>query len=145
MNHEAVHITLPKSSKKEVITMKNGKEIKTEKINEDADGTDRMIYKDQGNTFTHPFSCYLDFESTLHNCQGNRNFEDKTQRYQRHEINSCGLKYNCQHSQNNEPIEIINDGNPEEVIKQTIEKLEEYAMKSYKISNKMKYLTQCQV
>ena len=43
-------------------------------------------------------------------------------------VNSCGIKYNCIYDKYSEPIKIINNENPEEVLKQTIETLKEYTI-----------------
>ena len=64
--------------------------------------------------------------------------DNNTQKYQRHVANIFGLKHNCIHEEYSKPIKIFNSGDPEEVNKNFIETLEEYAINSYKLiqSNK---------
>src|SRR3569623_1735661 len=66
-NHEAVRAVLP---------------VK-------ASGKDVIVFKNYDKTFQHPFSVFLDFESTLV-----MNIEEEG-KYQKHICNSAGLKYNC--------------------------------------------------
>ena len=100
----------------------NGKEIKANNITE---------FKNHNHTFKHPISCYLDFESTLENFEDDK--DKSTQKYQKHIVNSVGIKYNCIHSKYSDDIKIYTNPNPEEVMKYTLEKLEEYAVKSYEL------------
>jgi RNase P subunit RPR2 len=54
-----------------------------------------------------------------------------TNKYQEHIVNSVGIKYNCIHEEKGEPIEVFNSADPEEVLKFTINKLEDLAKLSY--------------
>ena len=47
-------------------------------------------------------------------------------------------KYNCIYEKYSESIKIINNSNHEKVLQETIETIEEYAKKSYKLINKYK-------
>jgi len=93
---------------------------------------DKVKFKNLNNKFHHPISCYLDFESTLL-----KNYDvdtgKKTHKYQKHECNSVGIKFNCIHEEYSEPVKIFSSPNTEEVLKYTIETLEELATKSYKL------------
>jgi len=77
----------------------------------------------------HPFNCFLDFESTLIYVDEKKG--DNSTVYQKHEVNSCSIKYNCIHDKLSKPLKIINNKDSEQVLKQTIETLEEYAKYSY--------------
>ena len=84
----------------------------------------------------HPFSVFIDFESTLQSTnEQSQEIEDeiKTTKLQEHIPNSVGIKYNCIHPQYTKPIKIINNPNPEELLKQTIQSIESYTFKSYKL------------
>ena len=80
--------------------------------------------------FPHFVGVYCDFESTLVEC----NDEDNTNRTQMHIANSVAIKLVCQYDQFSKPIEYFNSNNPEEVVKFVVEKCEEYAEYSYKLS-----------
>jgi len=142
-NHEAVRAILPEKNKE----------------NWNGDREDILKFKNYGHSFKHPFSVTVDFESTLKEIKPeeeeikNRRRRNKNRRRRNkkteeeeikthitheHIVNSCGLKYNCIHDKYSEPIKIINNSNPEEVLKQAIETSEEYAKKSYKLINKYK-------
>ena len=103
-----------------------------------------VTFKNVGNSFIHPFTCTLDFESTLQQYVKDDNDKEfiKESAYQTHKINSCGLKYNCQYNEFSLPVKIINNPDPEVVIKKTIERLEKYAKLSYKLSQKNKFFDQ---
>ena len=88
-------------------------------------------FKNEGNQFMHPFNCFMDFESTLKNI--NKNIGENSLRYQEHEANSCGIKFNCIHDEYSKPIKIINNSDSEKVLKSMMETVEEYAKVSYKL------------
>jgi hypothetical protein len=96
------------------------------------EGKNHLRFKNEQHKFKHPFSVYADFESTLKTVESNDLLN--TQRYQEHEANSVGIKLNCIHSQYSKPIVHCSNSNPEEVLKYTVEKLEEYANYCYKTS-----------
>ena len=77
MNHDAIKAILPEKGKIDKY-----------------DNREAIIkFKNYGNSFLHPFSVFLDFESTLINKQ-----EDEEQIknvINKHKENSCGIKYNC--------------------------------------------------
>lgn len=90
-----------------------------------------LKFNNKQNQFKHPFHVTADFESTLFKIEDNN--ETSTQKYQKHFQNSFGLKYNCIHTEYDEDIFLFNSDNPELVCQKYIEKLEEYAMKSYEM------------
>lgn len=102
--HEAVRCVLPKE----------GKNI--------------VKFKNYGNMFPHPFSVFMDFESTL------EKVTDDTNAYQKHICNSVGYKYNCIYDEYSEPLKIINSSNPEELLENLINDLERLAIKSYELT-----------
>ena len=128
--HEAIHCILPK--KFDPLELDDdGKPFKQE---------DQLKFKNYGNTFKHPFSATLDFESTLERMTQQATeitVEDgeveKTTKYQKHICNSVGIKYNSIHDQYSEDEVIFNNADPEELLKCMVLKLEEYAIKSYKL------------
>lgn len=92
-----------------------------------------LTFKNYGKTFKHPFSVYMDFESTLEKV-------DKEDVYQKHIVNSCGYKYNCIYDEYDEPLQIINSNTPDKIIEKVIIDLERLAKKSYDITKQnMKY------
>ena len=105
----------------------------------DADKNE-LKFKNHGNSFQHPFSVFLDFESTLENVTDDSS-GNKTVKYQKHIANSCGMKYNCIHDEYSESRCIINNPDADVLLEKTILKLEEYAIKSYKLlqQNKTEY------
>ena len=116
MKHEAVKAKLPKKfeegdkSRKDIITFRN-----------------------IANTFNHPFFMTLDFESTLEKLD-EINSDGNTQVYQKHKVNSVGIKFNCIHEQYSKPLFIINNQDPELLLKETIEYLEEQTNYAYKLT-----------
>ena len=102
MNYEAVKTILPEQNK------------------EDWNGNRDVIIKlkNFGNMFSHPFSVFLDFESTLENQESKQidNELTKTNTLQKHIVNSCGLKYKCIHEKYSKPIKIINNSTHEKVL-----------------------------
>ena len=115
MNHEAVKAILPEKNK----------------VNFIGDREDILKFKNYGNNFKHPFSIFIDFESTLKPIQEEESkleLEDeiKTVKLQEHIPNSVGIKYNCIHEKYTEPIKIINNSDPEILLKETIETIEVY-------------------
>jgi hypothetical protein len=129
MNHETVKAILPEPNK----------------VNWNGDREDILQFKNYGNTMKHPFSIFIDFESTLQptNKQSQETdiilddepIEDeiKTIKLQEHIPNSVGIKYNCIHPQYTKPIKIINNPDPEQLLKQTIQSIETYTFKSHKL------------
>ena len=106
MNNEAIRAILPEKNK----TDKYGKR------------EDILKFKNYGNSFLHPFSVFLDFESTLINKQKenivleeeneqNEDEEEIKNVINKHKVNSCGIKYNCIHDKYSKPITIINNEN----------------------------------
>ena len=118
-NHESVATKMPTK------TIKNKKGIEVENPN------CKIKFKNEQNKFMHPVNVFLDFESTLVNVDNK--IGDNSEQYQHHQVNSCGIKFNCIHDDFSKPIKIINNRDSEEVLKQTIETLEEYAKYSYDI------------
>ena len=124
-NHESVATKLPT------------KTIKDKKTGEMVENPNYKIkFKNEQNKFMHPVNCFLDFESTLTNIDNK--IGDGSLQYQHHQVNSCGIKFNCIHNEFSKPIKIINNRDTEKVLKQTIETLEEYAKYSYEIIEKNK-------
>ena len=123
MNHEAVKAILPEKNK----------------VNFIGDREDILKFKNYGNNFKHPFSIFIDFESTLKPIQQEESKleeeedEIKTIKLQEHIPNSVGIKYNCIHEKYTEPIKIRNNSNPENLLKETIETIERYAINSSKL------------
>ena len=86
------------------ICLKNEKSFiklpQIKKVKGVADVIPTMSFRNHQNEFEHPFSCFVDFESTLKKID-RRDDQDKrvenasTQYYQKHIPNSFGLKYNC--------------------------------------------------
>ena len=100
------------------------------------DGKNIMKFKNEGNKFIHPFHIIADFESTL--ISVNDDETKGTQKYQKHVPNSFGLKYCCAEKQFDKDVEYVNNSNSDEVCRLFIEKIEEYAMQSYKLMIKNK-------
>jgi hypothetical protein len=88
----------------------------------------KLKFKNFGNSFQHPFSVFLDFESTLEKVDDKNNEDKSTVKYQKHTPNSCGMKYNCIHDEYSEERVIFNCDNEEDLLEKTILKLEEYAV-----------------
>ena len=105
MNYENVRAILPEKNK----------------VNFIGDREDILKFKNYGNTFEHPFSIFIDFESTLKPIQQEESKlekdEIKTVKLQEHIPNSVGIKYNCIHEKYTETIKIINNSNPEKLKK----------------------------
>ena len=98
-------------------TIKNKEGIEVENPN------CKIKFKNEQNKFMHPVNVFLDFESTLVNVDNK--IGENSEQYQHHQVNSCGIKFNCIHDDFSKPIKIINNRDSEEVLKQTIETLEE--------------------
>jgi hypothetical protein len=92
-------------------------------------GNNIMQFKNRGHDFLHPFHVIADFESTLVPYVDNR--ECDTKKYQQHIPNSFGVKYCSIHDESDEPVYLYNNANPEEVCREFVEKLEQYAHQSY--------------
>ena len=88
-----------------------------------------MKFKNEQNSFQHPFHIIADFESTLLPFKDNR--ECSSKKYQQHIPNSFGLKYCCIHAEYEEDVEVVNNKDPELVCANFIEKIEFYAQQSY--------------
>jgi hypothetical protein len=115
-NHEAIHAILPTTD-------------------------DNIVkFKNFNNKFKHPFSCFLDFESTLLKVD-ETDIEKSTTKYQKHDVNSVGIKYNCIHDEYSQDIKLFASSNSDEVLKFTIESLEKLGLESYKLmkQNEKKY------
>jgi hypothetical protein len=96
-----------------------------------------LTFQNFGNSFHHPFSIFLDFESTLEAVVDDS--ESATIKYQKHTPNSCGMKYNCIYDEFSKPRIIFNSNDSDKLIENTILQLEEYAHKSYSLTQKNKY------
>lgn len=97
---------------------------------------DIMKFRNKSNEFTHPFHVCADFESTLE--KYNDVSEGNTKKYQKHVANSYGLLYNCIHDEYSKEISIYNNSDPELVVKNFVEELEELAKYSYDLTQKNK-------
>ena len=83
----------------------------------------------------HPFYVAADFESTLTPV---KIVNGETTKYQKHEPNSYGLKFNCIHDEYSKPIKIFNNSNPDSVRENFIKDIEEYALYSYQLTQQNK-------
>ena len=119
-------------------------EVEVQKINVNCEcpklGENILKFKNEGNSFKHPFFVVADFESTLTNCDDEnegltKEESDKmaTKKYQKHLQNSFGVKFCCDVEEHSKPLEIINNSDPETVSKLFVEKVEEYARDAYKL------------
>ena len=95
-----------------------------------------MKFRNDGNSFKHPFHVIADFESTLEKVVDDH--DKSTQKYQHHIANSYGLKYNCIHHEYSEDIRIFNSPSSEEVCENFILDLERLAKKSYELTQQNK-------
>jgi hypothetical protein len=86
-------------------------------------------FRNHGHKFHHPFSVFIDFESTLHTVVDDQ--EKNTQKTQQHIPNSCGIKYTCIHNEFSEPLKLFNNADPEELMREVIEYLDVLGKKSY--------------
>jgi hypothetical protein len=101
--HEAVRCVLPKAGIQNKVN-KEGKEILDKNGNPITYREDELKFKNDGNKFKHPFSVFLDFESTLEKVdEKEKSKETHTIKYQKHIANSCGMVYTCIHEEYNEP------------------------------------------
>ena len=91
-----------------------------------------LKFKNEGHKFKHPFSIFADFESTL--MPMNEKLGDNSTLYQKHIANSFGLYYKCIHDEYSEKPYLYANEHEDLVIKNFIEKIEEYTIKSYKLS-----------
>ena len=69
---------------------------------------------------------------------------EKTTKYQKHVCNSVGIKFNSIHDQYSENEVIFNNADIKELLKCMVLKLEDYAIKSYKLikqNEKLDYKT----
>ena len=105
---------------KSIITEDQKHELIEDNLNLDDDDLDNFIKKLEG--------------KNVKLLEKIKNLKDKLveNAYQRHICNSVGIKFNCIHEELSEPIKIFNSDNQEEVLKFTIETLEEYTIKAYK-------------
>ena len=98
-----------------------------------------MKFEHANREFSHPFFCCADFESTLQTIKEddpiNKTNDDdvKMIKYQKHVPNSYGIKFNCIHDEFSEDVKINVNSNQQELLKQFVEDLEEYARKSYQL------------
>ena len=104
---------------------------------------DIMKFINSQNEFQHPYSCFVDFESTLKNVdkrddQKEKDENSNTQYYQKHIPNSFGLKYQCIHNEYSDNYKSYVKDDPELLQKTFIEDLEKLAQKSYDLTQKNK-------
>ena len=131
MRHEAIHCILPRKYDPTEVD-DDGKPLKQE---------DQIKFKNYGNTFKHPFSATLDFESTLERLTSQTTTQEEdsegnqegTTKYQKHICNSVGIKFNSIHDQYSEDEVIFNNQDPEALLESMVIKLEEYAVKCYSL------------
>jgi hypothetical protein len=104
-------------------------------------GKNILKFQNYGNMFPHPFSIFMDFESTLKQIQQTEeNKKDVIKgSYQTHVCNSVGYKYNCIHDEYSEPLTLINDSNPDSLLEKLVNDLERMAIKSYKLTKQNQY------
>ena len=80
------------------------------KVDFNGDREDILKFNNYGNTFEHPFSIFVDFESTLqpiHQEPSKLGEDDiKSTKLQEHIPNSVGIKYNSIHEEYTKPIRI---------------------------------------
>jgi len=109
-NHEAVQCIMPKENS-------------------------TISFSQDQNKFMHPFSCFIDFESTLQKYDD----EDNKNSYQKHIPNSIGIKFNCIHNQFSKPIKILINSDPEKLLEDMMIYLENLSKESYDLiqSNKL--------
>ena len=94
-----------------------------------------LQFKNHNNKFMHPFYISADFESTLTPVN---EINSNTTKYQRHDPNSYGLKFNCIHDEYSKPVKIFNSSNPDLVRENFIKDIEEYALYSYRLTQQNK-------
>jgi hypothetical protein len=101
-------------------------------------GNNKLKFENHNREFKHPFHIVADFECTLKKVSYLEDLGKKTMKYQKHQQNSYGLKYNSIHDKHSEEVKLFNSADPEEVNKNFIEELERLAKKSYDLlqSNK---------
>ena len=129
MKHEAVSTKYPKKFDLEKYNSLTDEDEKKKMMN---NRDDIMKFNNHQHTFKHPYFMTLDFESTLEKVDDIN--DTSTKKYQKHIVNSCGMKFNCIHDQHSKDVKIINNSNPENVMKETIEYLEEQAIYAYNLS-----------
>lgn len=91
-----------------------------------------MKFKNNNRKFKHPFHIVADFESTLQNYEDDSN--SSTQKYQKHLQNSFGVKFCSIYNEHDGEVEIFNHSDPDEVSKTFIEKIEEYAVRAFNMT-----------
>ena len=99
------------------------------------EGKNILKFKNHNNMFMHPFYITADFESTLtpvNIVNGN------TTKYQRHDPNSYGIKFNCIHDEFCQPVKIYNSPDPDLVRENFIKDIEDYALYSYQLTQENK-------
>jgi hypothetical protein len=94
-----------------------------------------MRFKNFNKTFQHPFNIVYDFESTLLNIN-EKSEGGETVKYQKHIQNSYGLKFNCIYPEYDKPRIIRNSDNPDLLMKQFIEDLEDFTKYAYNLTQK---------
>ena len=92
---------------------------------------DIMKFKNHQNEFQHPFSCFVDFESTLEKIEEKK---ENIEYYQKHIPNSFGIKYDCIHNQYSENYKEYINKDDKQLCKDFVKELERLAQKSYNIS-----------
>ena len=103
---------------------------------ENSDGT-KPIHKFENHfkIIRHPFALFTDFESTLKKYKDvKKNPKCNTDKFQHHQPNSYGLKFNCIHEQHSKPISTFSHHDEEELIRNFVEDVESYAQHAYDIS-----------
>ena len=112
---------------------KNNKLLLDEVLPEE--GKNILQFRNHNNMFMHPFYITADFESTLtpvNIVNGN------TTKYQRHDPNSYGIKFNCIHDEFCQPVKIYNSPDPDLVRENFIKDIEDYALYSYQLTQENK-------
>lgn len=93
-------------------------------------------FRNRCNEFKHPFACFADMESTLMDVDITAG--EGTKRIKKHVANSIGIKFDCIHEEFSLPIQIINNSNPEELMKEAIRYFKELSIYSYGLTQRHK-------
>ena len=86
-----------------------------------------MKFQNYHHQYNHHFHIIADFECTLEKCKLEKS---NTVLYEKHIVNSYGIKYNCENELYSEDIKIFNSDNSEKVIENFILDIEKLARKS---------------
>ena len=89
-----------------------------------------MKFQNYHHQYNHHFHIIADFECTLEKCKLEKS---NTVLYEKHIVNSYGIKYNCENELYSEDIKIFNSDNPENVIDNFILDIEKLTKKSYEL------------